>query len=56
MKLKINWKELGRQVWAAIKPVLLAAIGGGIVSVATREENETTTGRGDRNNLPKFAG
>ena len=31
MKLKINWKELARQLWAAIKPVLLGAIGGGIV-------------------------
>ena len=60
MKLKVNWKELGRQrgplralralallaaplrnaarffgaSWAAVKPVLLAALGGGIVSVA----------------------
>ena len=30
----INWKELGKQLWAAVKPVLLAAIGGGIVTVA----------------------
>lgn len=35
MKLKIDWKELGKQLWAAVKPVLLAAIGGGIVSVAS---------------------
>ena len=35
MKIKVNWKELGKQLWAAVKPVLLAAIGGGIVSVAT---------------------
>ena len=34
MKIKVNWKELGKQLWAAVKPVLLAAIGGGIVSVA----------------------
>ena len=34
MKLKVKWKELGKQLWAAVKPVLLAAIGGGIVSVA----------------------
>ena len=34
MKLKVNWKELGKQLWAAVKPVLLAAIGGGIVTVA----------------------
>ena len=34
MKVKVNWKELGKQLWAAVKPVLLAAIGGGIVSVA----------------------
>ena len=33
MKLKVNWKELMRKLWAAIKPVLLGVIGGGIVSV-----------------------
>jgi len=33
MKLKINWKELGRQLWEAVKPVLLGAIGGGLVAV-----------------------
>ena len=33
MKLKVNWKELGKQLWAAVKPVLLAAVGGGIVTV-----------------------
>ena len=27
MKLKVNWKELGKQLWAAVKPVLLAAVG-----------------------------
>ena len=34
MKTKANWKELGKQLWAAVKPALLAAIGGGIVTVA----------------------
>ena len=34
MKLKINWKELGKQLWEAVKPVLLAAIGGGVVTLA----------------------
>ena len=34
MKLKIDWKKLGKQLWEAVKPVLLAAIGGGIVSAA----------------------
>ena len=33
MKVKVNWKELGKQLWAAMKPVLLAAIGGGVVTV-----------------------
>ena len=33
MKLKINWKELGKQLWNAVKPVLLGAIGGGLVAV-----------------------
>ena len=30
MKIKVNWKELGKQLWAAAKPVLLAAIGGAV--------------------------
>ena len=34
MKLKINWKELGKQLWNAVKPVLLAAVGGGVVTLA----------------------
>ena len=34
MKLKIKWKELGKQLWDAVKPVLLAAIGGGLVTLA----------------------
>ena len=33
MKVKVKWKELGKQLWAAVKPVLLAAIGGGVVTV-----------------------
>ena len=33
MKLKIDWKELGKQLWNAVKPVLLGAIGGGLVAV-----------------------
>ena len=35
MKLKVNWKKLGKQLWAAVKPVLLAAIGGGLVAVSS---------------------
>ena len=35
MKLKVNWKELMRQIWAAIRPVLLGAIGGSIVGVSS---------------------
>ena len=34
MKLKVNWKALGKAVWAAVKPALLAAIGGGVVTLA----------------------
>ena len=43
MKLKVNWKELARQRWAAIRPVLLGAIGGGIVGVAERPEHDDTS-------------
>ena len=35
MKLKINWQELLRQIWTAVKPVLLGAIGGGLVTFAS---------------------
>ena len=31
MKLKINWKAL----WKAVKPVLLGALGGGLVAVSS---------------------
>ena len=33
MKVKIDWKALGKAVWAALKPVLLGAIGGGVIAV-----------------------
>ena len=35
MKLKIDWKALGKALWNAVKPVLLAAIGGGVVAVSS---------------------
>ena len=34
MKLKVNWKALGKTLWEAVKPVLLAAVGGGVVTLA----------------------
>ena len=34
MKLKVNWKELGKQLWDAVRPVRLGAVGGGLVAVA----------------------
>ena len=33
MKVKIDWKALGKAVWAALKPVILGAIGGGVIAV-----------------------
>ena len=35
MKLRINWKALGKALWDAVKPVLLAAIGGGVVTLSS---------------------
>ena len=35
MKLKIQWKELGKALWAATKPVLLRTTGGGNVGIST---------------------
>ena len=33
MKVKVKWKELVRQLWDAVKPVLLGAVGGGLVAI-----------------------
>ena len=41
----INWKELGKQLWTTVKSVLLAAIGGGIVSVAAGCSSMTPTSK-----------
>ena len=54
MKLKIDWKELGRQLWTAVKPVLLAAIGGGIVSVAAGCSGLTQAPRGQTTEVVAF--
>ena len=35
MKLKIDWAALMRQLWDAVKPVLLGAIGGGVIAVSS---------------------
>ena len=35
MKVRIQWKELAIQLWNAVKPVLLGAIGGGLVAVTS---------------------
>jgi len=33
MKIKVKWKKLVSQLWDAVRPVLLGAIGGGLVAV-----------------------
>jgi len=33
MKIKINWKSLSKALWAAVKPVLLGAVGGGVIAL-----------------------
>ena len=35
MKLKVDWKALGKALWEALKPVLLGAIGGGVIAVSS---------------------
>ena len=49
MKLKFNWTQLAKLLWAAVKPVLLGAIGGGVVtltdgctSLAPQTKGQTT--------------
>jgi len=43
MKLKIDWPTLCRQLWEAVKPVLLAAIGGGVVALTGCSSMSTPT-------------
>ena len=33
MKIKVNWKSLGKALWAAVKPVILGAVGGGVIAL-----------------------
>ena len=35
MKIKVDWKTLLKQILNALKPVIIGAVGGGIVSVTT---------------------
>ena len=41
MKLKINWKAL----WEAVKPVLLGALGGGLVAVSSGRSSLTPSSK-----------
>ena len=34
MKVKVNGKALGKALWNAVKPVLLGAVGGGVIALA----------------------
>jgi len=46
MKIKVNWTELGRMALEAAKTLLIAAIGGGVVSMASGCSSLTQTPRG----------
>ena len=35
MKVKVKWKKLVRQLWDAVKPVLIGAVGGGLVAITS---------------------
>ena len=35
MKVKVKWKKLVRQLWDAVKPVLLGCVGGGLVAITS---------------------
>ena len=35
MKVTVTWKALGMALWEAVKPVLLGALGGGLVAVSS---------------------
>ena len=49
MKLTINWAELGRQLWQAVKPVLLGAIGIPGIAIITSTSQSATYDGGDTN-------
>jgi len=42
MKLKIDWKALGKALWNAVKPVLLGAVGGGNLGKVRRLHGSAT--------------
>ena len=46
MKIKINWKALIAQAWAALKPVIIGAVGGGVVSLSSGCSSLTPTSKG----------
>ena len=46
MKIKINWKALLAQAWAALKPVIIGAVGGGVVSLSSGCSSLTPTSKG----------
>ena len=54
MKVKVDWMELGKLLWSAVRPVLLAAIGGGIVSFATGCSGTAQTPRGQTTEVVAF--
>jgi hypothetical protein len=35
MKVKVKWKKLVRQLWDAVRPVLIGAVGGGLVAITS---------------------
>ena len=45
MKVKVNWKALGKAVWEALKPVLLGAIGGGVIAVTSGRSSLTPSAK-----------
>lgn len=54
MRIKVNWKALGKQLWEAVKPVLLAAIGGGVVSLTSGCSGLTQAPRGQTTEVVAF--
>ena len=54
MKQKIDSKKPGQQLWEDVKPVLMAAIGGGIVSVAAGRSGLARAPRGQTTEVVAF--
>ena len=54
MKVKVKWKKLVRQLWDAVKPVLIGAVGGGLVAITSGCSSLTPSAKTQRMGVYAF--